>query len=177
MKNLIPDFHVRYAFKSIKIGSLYIKHSKPEIPKLDNCNLIYHFKCPCSKSYVGRTKRVLRIRAEEHRTFSRAKKTYYHIHKCPIYVKKLIEYEKVHLPPRSGSHFRTKVRDHFFMDHFKILQKKTLKPTPNYAKPNRTLSEYIGLFWMIKKIIKVLHYFNSGPKIFNFSSPTQNNVC
>ena len=72
---------------------------------------------------VGRTKRVLRIRAEEHRTFSRAKKTYYYIHRCPVYVKKLLEHEKIHRPPKSSAHFKTKVRDNFFMDHFKILQK------------------------------------------------------
>jgi hypothetical protein len=27
-------------------------------------------------------------------------------------------------PPKAGPHRRTKVRDEFFMDHFKILQKK-----------------------------------------------------
>ena len=84
MKTFLPKFHVRFSFKSIKIGSLYIKDSKPVIPKLDTCNLIYQFKCTCNKSYVGRTKRVIRIRGEEHRTFSRAKKTYYHMHRCPV---------------------------------------------------------------------------------------------
>ena len=123
MKTFTPDFNVRFSFKSIKMKSLYIKNSKPFICKLDTCNVIYQFQCTCNKSYVGRTKRVLRIRAEEHRTFSRAKKTYYHIHRCPVYVKKLLEYEKIHIPPKSGAHFKTKVRDKFFMDHFKILQK------------------------------------------------------
>jgi hypothetical protein len=94
MKTFLPKFHDRFSFKSIKIGSLYIKDSKPVIPKLDTCNLIYQFKCTCNKSYVGRTKRVIRIRGEEHRTFSRAKKTNYHMHRCPIYVKKLREYMK-----------------------------------------------------------------------------------
>jgi hypothetical protein len=72
MKSFLPEFHVRFAFKSMKIGSLFIKDSKPEISKLDTCNRIYQFKCTCHKSYVGRTKRVIRIRAEEHRTFSSA---------------------------------------------------------------------------------------------------------
>ena len=90
IKNFLPNFYVRFAYKSIKIGATFIKDGKPPISKLNSCNCIYQFKCPCLKSYVGRTKRVLRIRAEEHRTFSRAKKTYYHPHRCHIYIKKLL---------------------------------------------------------------------------------------
>ena len=98
MKTLTPDFNVRFSFKSIKIKSLYTKNSKPFICKLDTCNVIYQFRCNCNKSYVGRTIRVLRIRAAEHRTFSRDKNTNYHIHRCPVYIKKLLEYEKIHKP-------------------------------------------------------------------------------
>jgi hypothetical protein len=104
--------------KSIKIDATFIKDGKPPISKLNSCNYIYQFKCPCLKSYIGRTKRVLRIRAQEN-TFSRAKKTYYHLHRCPIYIKKLQEYEKINLPPKAGAHLTTKIRDNFFMGYFK----------------------------------------------------------
>jgi hypothetical protein len=30
--------------------------------------------------------------------------------------------KKTHIPPKSGYNFKLKVRDQFFMDHFKILQ-------------------------------------------------------
>ena len=132
MKTFTPDFHVRFAFKSIKIKSLYIKDSKPPFCKLETCNVIYQFRCPCNKSYVRRTKRVLRIWAEEHRTFSRSKNNYYHIHRCPVYLKKLLAYEKTHIPPKSGYNFKLKVRDQFFMDHFKRFPTSRPRPYISY---------------------------------------------
>ena len=48
MKTFTPDFHIRFAFKSIKIKSLYIKDSKPPFCKLETCNVIYQLRCPCN---------------------------------------------------------------------------------------------------------------------------------
>ena len=88
IKAFIPTFHVRFAYKSLKFRNIFVKYSKPPYSKLETCFLCYKFKCTCNSCYVGRTKRVLRARAENHRTFSYAKKTYYHINRCPVYVKK-----------------------------------------------------------------------------------------
>jgi hypothetical protein len=81
------------------------------------------YYCTWSKCYVGRTKCTLQKRANEHKQFSRAKKVYYHIHQCPVCVEKLLEYEKLHIPPKSTQTFIKKVRDKFYMSHFKIQQK------------------------------------------------------
>ena len=87
------------------------------------CFLCYKFKCTCNSCYVGRTKKVLRVRAEQHRTFSYAKKTYYHINRCPVYVKKLREFEEIHFTKKSTITYKKKMRDKFFMEHFEIVQK------------------------------------------------------
>ena len=110
-------------YKTLTTEQIYKKDSKAEYSKLDSCNLIYKFLCTCSKCYVGRTKCTLKIRANQHKQFSRAKKTYYHIHRCPVYVKKLLAYEKEHIPPKSTQTFIKGVRDKFYMSHFKIQQK------------------------------------------------------
>ena len=47
-------------------------------------------------------------------------------------------------PPKSGAHFRTKMRDQFFMDHFKVLQ-FFLKPTKLSAKQKRISLGYTDL--------------------------------
>ena len=60
---------------------------------------------------------------EQHRTFSYAEKTYYHINQCPVYVKKLREFEEIHFTAKSTITYEKKMRDKFFMDHFEILQK------------------------------------------------------
>jgi hypothetical protein len=123
IKNFIPKFNIRFAYKFIRIENIYKKDGKAEASKLDSCYLIYKFLCTCSKCYVGRTECTLfKKRANEHKQFSRAKKLYYHIHRCPVYVKKLLEYEKLHIPPKSTQTFIKKVRDKFYMSHFKIQQ-------------------------------------------------------
>jgi hypothetical protein len=58
--------------------------------------------------YLILTKRVLQARIKEHRTFSKAKKTYYHIHRCPVYVKKLLKFEKKYFTPKSTHHLQEK---------------------------------------------------------------------
>ena len=55
IKNFIPKFNVRFAYKSICIENIYKKDGRPEVSKLDSCYLIYKFLCTCSKCYVGRT--------------------------------------------------------------------------------------------------------------------------
>ena len=42
------------------------------------------------------------------------------IHRCPVYFKKLREYEIIHIPPKSTLTFIRGVRDKFYMSHFKI---------------------------------------------------------
>ena len=49
IKNFLPNFYVRCAYKSIKIGVTFIRDGKPAISKLNSCNCIYQFKCPCLK--------------------------------------------------------------------------------------------------------------------------------
>ena len=102
------------------IEQIFVKHTKPVYSKLDSSYLIYKFLCTCSKCYGGRTKCTLRKRANEHKQFSRAKKIYYHIHRCPVFVKKLLEYKKIHIPPKSTQTFIKKVRDDFYIpfSHF-----------------------------------------------------------
>ena len=69
------------------------------------------------------TKRTLRTRATEHRTPSRAKLTYHHINHCPTYISKWQEFERTNIPPNSKANFIKKMRDKFFMDHFRISKK------------------------------------------------------
>ena len=95
----------------MKVKHIFIKDSKPACSKLKSCFLCYKFTCTCSSSYVGRTKKQLQVRAEQHRTFSYAKKTYYHINRCPVYVKKLREFEDLHCTPKSTITFKKKLRD------------------------------------------------------------------
>ena len=77
IKGFIPNFRIRFAYKSVTIEQIYIKGCKPEYSKLDSCFLIYKFLCTCSTRYVGRTICTLKTRANHHKQFSRAKKLSY----------------------------------------------------------------------------------------------------
>ena len=50
---------------------------------------------------------------EQHRTFSYAEKTYYHINQCPVYVKKLREFEEIHFTAKATITYKKKMRDKF----------------------------------------------------------------
>ena len=91
---------------------------------LDTTNCSYNFECTCSSHYVGITARMLKTRAKEHRNPSSAKGIYYHINSCPTYLTKLKIFEEQNLRPNFGSRAKKKIKDKFFMLHFKILQRR-----------------------------------------------------
>ena len=51
IKSFIPDFHVRYAYKSMKVKQIFTKNSKLVCSKLKFCFLCYRFTCTCNSSY------------------------------------------------------------------------------------------------------------------------------
>jgi hypothetical protein len=99
LRTFIPKFHVRFAYKSMRIKQIFSKDGKPVTTKENSCFLCYKFKCTCTSSYVGRTKKRLHVRMGQHRTFSYAKKTYYHLNRCPVYVKNFENLKKFTLLP------------------------------------------------------------------------------
>ena len=124
IKTLIPDFHVRLAYKGIKLSNLFSADAKPKNnDEIETTNCCYHFKCLCLSHYVGMTSRTIRARAKEHRNPSSAKGIYYHIHSCPNYITRLTQFENENFRPSDGVRTRKKLRDKFFMQHFKVLQK------------------------------------------------------
>ena len=44
IKSFLPEFNIRFPYKNIRVVPIFIKNSKPNTPKLDTCNCIYHFR-------------------------------------------------------------------------------------------------------------------------------------
>ena len=63
---MTPDFNVSICFSNVKLSRHYTPRLKCYIPLLEQSGVIYKFECPCSKSYIGETKRVAKIRISEH---------------------------------------------------------------------------------------------------------------
>jgi hypothetical protein len=124
IKFILPEFHIRLAYKGIHLSNLFSADAKPKNPEvIETTNCCYHFKCGCLSHYVGMTARSIKTRATEHRNPSSAKGIYYHIHSCPNYLSRLSEFESLNFRPEHGIRAKQKLRDKFFMQHFKILQK------------------------------------------------------
>ena len=124
IKLIIPNFHVRLAYEGIKLSNLFSADAKPkQNDEIQTTNCVYHFKCRCLSHYVGMTARTIKARATEHRNPSSAKGIYYHIHSCPDYLTRLDQFEKDNLKPTDGKRAKKKLKDKFFMQHFKVLQK------------------------------------------------------
>ena len=97
IKVIMPYFHIRPVYKGIKVSNLFSADAKPKNSDiLDTTNCCYHFKCTCSSHYVGMT----------------------------AYLTKLKIFEEQNLRPNFGSRAKKKIKDKFFMLHFKILQRR-----------------------------------------------------
>ena len=71
LRNLYPYVDFRFVFKnSLSIGSLF--SFKDTLPELMRSSVIYKFNCPkCNfGTYVGCTKRLLKVRIDSHRGVS-----------------------------------------------------------------------------------------------------------
>ena len=124
IKVVMPNFHVRLAYKGIKLSNLFSADAKQKISEeIQTTNCVYHFKCLCLSHYVGMTARTIKARATEHRNPSSAKGIYYHIHSCPNYLSRLSIFESENFKPSDGVRTRKKLRDKFFMQHFRVLQR------------------------------------------------------
>ena len=124
IKLFLPHFHIRLAYKGIKVSNLFSSDAKPlKSKEIETTNCCYHFKCICLSHYVGMTGRMIKTRAIEHRNPSSAKGIYYHINSCPDYLTKLSNFERDNFRLENGVRARKKLIDKFFMQHFKLLQK------------------------------------------------------
>ena len=125
IKLIMPTFHIRLVYKSIRVSNLFSADSKPKKSDiLESTNCCYQFKCLCKSHYVGMTARMIKTRATEHRNPSSAKGIYYHINSCPTYLFHLAEFERKNSNANTGKRAKKKIKDSFFMQHFKILQKR-----------------------------------------------------
>ena len=68
IKVVMPNFHVRLAYKGIKLSNLFSADAKPKISEeIQTTNCVYHFKFLCLSHFVSMTARTIKARATEHR--------------------------------------------------------------------------------------------------------------
>ncbi|KYN21629.1 hypothetical protein ALC57_06005 [Trachymyrmex cornetzi] len=67
-QNVYKKHNLNIAYKSINSLNKFIKTGKDKLDKMDNNNVIYRINCcNCNSSYVGQTKRKLKIMIKEHK--------------------------------------------------------------------------------------------------------------
>ena len=125
MKNIVPEFLVNIAYKSIPVSNLFSTNSKASIPYEETSNVCYHFRCECGSHYVGHTARPLLKRMGEHFShpspsqLPQSKSIYHHIQGCYEYFNKRNLYR-----PTTTKKTNSEERNYeFFKRDFKILQK------------------------------------------------------
>ena len=87
MSQIIPEYHVNVAYRSIKVTKLFSGSAKAQIETSETSNVVYEYDCVCPDFYIGETKRVLDIRIRDHQTKSRNTNIYQHIETCDCYKK------------------------------------------------------------------------------------------
>ena len=92
MSNILPNFRVNIAYRTIKVTKIFSSHAKEKIDQNIMCNMVYKYLCPCSEFYIGQTKRCLQIRIGEHQRSSSGSHIFSHIDSCSHYIRKASEY-------------------------------------------------------------------------------------
>ena len=117
MSQFTPQFKLRTSFSTIKLSSITSPRLKPKKTLMLTTACIYEFECPCQKTYIGETKRILWERIKEHRTDKKSH-IFKHYKTCPVYNQKF--FEKYNVDPDNAPD--NILRD-FIKDKFTVLEK------------------------------------------------------
>ena len=67
MRNVLPNFNVNIALRTVKISRLFSKWAKAEkLSFYDTPDCNYHYVCDCGEDYIGMSLRPLDHRVHEH---------------------------------------------------------------------------------------------------------------
>ena len=90
MSKYTPNFQLKVAFQTIQLSSIVLPRLKPQKQYLFNSNVVYKYHCPCSKTYIGETLKIVKSRILQHRT-TKTSQICQHIDTCNAYKKDLTE--------------------------------------------------------------------------------------
>ena len=95
-------------------------HAKQKIELKEQNNMVYKFLCPCHDFYIGQTKRLLKIRIEDHQRPSSGSHVCKHIENCSKYIHEASQYaincKNQYTSPK-------KAKFAFFMSRFSSIEK------------------------------------------------------
>ena len=154
MKDVLPNFQINIAFRTVKIAKLFSRSGKPDrLPTFETPDTNYHFICDCGADYVGMCKRPLNTRIRDHQQQSKAEAIFYHKAHCEIYKKSLAKIKRENSYQYLKPAQKTSLVYEYFRSHFKILASsfrnyferinteayfiKTLRPSLNVQKDEK----------------------------------------
>ena len=84
IKRVTPRFSLNFCWKPIPLASICTPKLKKPVPLILKNGCVYEFNCAenCQKSYIGETKRILKVRIAEHFQPSRNTAIYQHTDDC-----------------------------------------------------------------------------------------------
>ena len=125
MKNILPNFRVKVAYKSIKVTQLFSAGSKVKTGIYDTPNVFYKMQCtgPECHSYIGQTEKPLIERIKQHQQFCHARGIYFHIENCKVYNDKFNRYVRDNGNPLPNTRNFHDLRIEFLKSHFTVLEK------------------------------------------------------
>ena len=85
LKTITPDFEINLTWKTVKLRTVITPKLKKVKPPLEKSGIVYQFKCDCSETYVGETKRCFKKRIAEHSWKSKQTAVYLHTSQCLIF--------------------------------------------------------------------------------------------
>ena len=124
MKNVLPNFNVNVALKTVKVSQLFSRSAKAQnLCVFDTPECIYQFICDCKVDYIGMSLRPLHHRIHEHGQSGRGGEVFEHKTNCQFFKKSLAKIKR----ENSYQYLKPAQKDRLVYEHlqshFKILTK------------------------------------------------------
>ena len=120
---------MNFAWKPIKLSSVCTPKLKRPVPEILKNGAIYKFTCAenCLQSYIGESKRLLKVRIAEHFQESRKSAIYHHTKNCDYFQRNLtLELAK---KPNAKPTEKFQIRQAYYQSHFRAIAYNS-----NYSK-------------------------------------------
>ena len=88
MENVLPEFTVNLALKTVKVSQICSRSAKTQNHSIyDTADCIYHFICDCKDDYICMSLRPLHHRIHEHGQPGRGGEVFQHKTNCQFFKK------------------------------------------------------------------------------------------
>ena len=114
IRQITPEYKINFAWSTIQIRNTILPKLKLRKQPLEKNGTVYCFTCPCEKSYIGESRKILTQRIRQHGWPSSKSSIYEHIKSCDKYLEK----QTIFKDQPNPAHKTSELTFEFLKSHF-----------------------------------------------------------